>query len=90
MTLTLNWLYSNVFKEMKMTVLNSDAAPEVSSKLTQMPQVRMASSLTLSLMKLLHFKAFLKDVVVVVVVGGVYPGKKDKHFVATAPSGDPS
>lgn len=86
MTLTLNWLYSNVFKEMKMTVLNSDAAPEVSSKLTQMPQVRMASSLTLSLMKLVHFKAFLKDVV----VGGVYPGKKDKHFVATAPSGDPS
>lgn len=64
MTLTLNWLYSNVFKEIKMTVLNSDAAPEVSPKLTHMPQVRMASSLTLSLMKLVHFKAFLKDVVV--------------------------
>lgn len=86
MTLTLNWLYSNVFKEMKMAVLNSDAGPEVSPKLTHMPQVRMASSLTLSLMKLVHFLAFLKDVV------GFLSWKKikDKHFVATAPSGDPS
>lgn len=60
MTLTLNWLYSNLFKEMKMTVLNSDAGPEVSPKLTHMPQVRMASSLTLSLMKLVHFLSISK------------------------------
>lgn len=46
-----------------MTVLNSDAAPEVSPKSTHMPQVRMASSLTLSLMKMVHLKALLKDVV---------------------------